>query len=103
MLGRDLSGERDHVGDMVGRDRPAARRADVEIGEVLFERQRIVRRDIPDAFGRGAGAASILSSPASASDVRWPTSVMLMTWVSGPHPMSPAFHVSTRLSVSVRT
>src|SRR3546814_7096095 len=26
-----------------------------EIGEVLFERQRIVRRDIPDAFGRGAG------------------------------------------------
>ncbi len=29
-----------------------------------------------------AAIFSILSSPASASSVRWPTSVMLMTWVS---------------------
>ena len=41
-------------------------------------RPRSPRRGLPAR----AAAASILSSPASASSVRWPTSVMLMTWVT---------------------
>ncbi len=38
---------------------------------------------------------SILSSPVSASDVRWPTSVMFITWFTR-YP----FHASTRFSTS---
>jgi uncharacterized damage-inducible protein DinB len=39
-----------------------------------------------------------LSSPTSASEVRWPTSVMLTTWRTW-----KPFHLSTRLSVSAKT
>ena len=55
MLGRDLLGEVDHLGDVVGRDRPARGLADVEVGDVLLERRRIVRRDVPDALRLGTG------------------------------------------------
>jgi len=55
MLGRDLLGEGDHFGDVIGGDRPARGLADVEIGEVGLERGGVMRGDVPDRLGRGAG------------------------------------------------
>jgi hypothetical protein len=98
MLGRDLLGEVDHLGDMIGRDRPAAGLADIEVGYVLLEGRGIVRGDVPDALRLGAGSGFHLVVAGIGIEVRWPTSVMLMTWVRG-----KPFHLSTRLSVSVKT
>src|SRR3546814_2998714 len=82
MIGCNAFGIIDHLADMVRGDRPFCRFDDVEVSDILLEGLGIMRCDVPDTIGLCAAAASILSSPASASDVRWPTSVMLMIWVT---------------------
>ncbi len=50
----DLLGELDHLGDVVGCDRPFRGLGDVQPLDVRFEHRSIVRGDVPDRFLLGS-------------------------------------------------
>src|SRR5262249_10905816 len=75
----DALDEGDLLGNVIRRPAPDTGIDDVEAPQIVAERLGVLFGDLPRGLPLRREPASILSSPVSASEVRWPTSVMFIT------------------------
>ncbi len=91
-------GEPDHLRDVISRFAPDVGLDDPQSAEIGLELPGVALGDLPGVPVLAARRDFQLVVALVASEVRWPTSVMLMTWRT-----RQPFQLSTRLSVSAKT